>query len=218
MCRCECVCVSVGGEGIKSQLLIRRGTSWPQTLQWEIVQLCTGPIGFVRLLAKKLLRAGSQTHTHIHTHTHTHMIHIHTTLPHHVLSDGKSRLPLFTRHSWPLLGCLWIWAGAWMSHMILLHQHSDECHSIITITTTKSVQCNVFVQSTVCSYRLIVIIAWSGTAVKKKPFQNGKSSDRRDAKWLGQLITSSDEKTPEHSLSAVHTHTHTHTFTHVSHG
>lgn len=104
-----CVCVSVcqqGDGGIKSHFLIRKGPSWPKALlQLELHQHRTGTTGFVRLLAKNLLRAGSQT-TRTHTyglsqgHTQARMIGVHTHLTpsQHVLSDGKSGLPFPAVH------------------------------------------------------------------------------------------------------------------------
>lgn len=68
-----CDCVSAGDGGIKSHFLIRKGPSWPKALlQLELVQHRTGTTGFVRLLAKNLLGADSQT-THTCTHTHTYI-------------------------------------------------------------------------------------------------------------------------------------------------
>lgn len=115
MCVCVCACVhlSAGGGRIKSHFLIRKGPSWPSALlQWELVQHCAGTMGFVRLLAKKAPegRQPGCIHTHIclfQGHTQACMIGVlhPPTLPHHVLSDGKSGLPFPPVH-WALMSTI----------------------------------------------------------------------------------------------------------------
>lgn len=106
VCECVhvrmCVHVSAGGQRKKYHFLIKGGPSWPSALLWELVQCCTGTIGFVGLLAKKTPQ-GRQPDANTHTHTHLSVSHTqacmtHTAVPRHVLSDGKSGLPFRPVH------------------------------------------------------------------------------------------------------------------------